>query len=93
MNMEATRFRDLIGPHCPATRCGAQVIRCTDGRQDLLIHPQPETEGDYKITDTGGQIPHARRLTVSQRFGLQGTLHTRHEPTCGEYQRWKRGQR
>lgn len=93
MDLAKTRFVEQIGPHCPARHCEVPVVRCTDGRQDLLLDPTPSSGGEYKITDTGGQIPHARKLTNTQQFGMLGQLHSRHEPTCGHYRRWKREQR
>jgi hypothetical protein len=56
----------------------------------MLIHPVPDGLGAYKITDTGNQIPFARKLDTTSQFGLQGNLHTRHEDGCELYKRWKR---
>lgn len=90
MKLRDSRFAGQIGPHCPARTCTQDVLRCTDGTRDVLIHPDPTSDGTFKVTDTGYAIPHARRLDAPRQFGQQGNLHTRHEDTCEHYKRWKR---
>lgn len=90
MKLRDSRFADQIGPHCPARACTADVIRCTDGTKDVLIHPDPTDSGTFKVSDTGNPIPHVRKLDSTRQFGLQGSLHTRHEDNCAHFKRWKR---
>lgn len=79
-----------MGPLCEAPRCNEPVFWALSGLKRMLVNAQPHPDGTMRVTDTGGDTPVAKTLTVQQRFGMQGKLYLSHFATCPEAKRYRR---
>lgn len=76
VNIDDSRFE---ANGCLGRGCSIQVINCSLRGVPILLEAAPHPEGIYQLRDLPGGMPTAFQLTVTQRFGMQGALHRKHD--------------